>query len=100
MVALPAVGADALVHADLVDAGASVVARVALAVVDVCGRNDRQYLNFKPTRRRCSPSLIFGAAAARLTLVAVSASEALLALAAELAAGLAAAAAVGSAHIG
>lgn len=40
------------------------------------------------------------AAAAGLTLVAVSASEALLALAAELAAGLAAAAAVRSAHVG
>lgn len=35
VVPLPAVGADALVHADLVDAGAPVVARVALAVVDV-----------------------------------------------------------------
>lgn len=35
MVALPAVAADALVHADFVDAGASVAARVALAVVDV-----------------------------------------------------------------
>lgn len=46
------------------------------------------------------PITQFGAAAARLTLMAVSASEALLALAAELAAGLAAAAAVRSAHVG
>lgn len=35
VVPLPAVGADALVHADHVDARAAVVARVALAVVDV-----------------------------------------------------------------
>lgn len=33
--AFPAVAADALVHADFVDAGASVAARVTLAVVDV-----------------------------------------------------------------
>lgn len=39
-------------------------------------------------------------AAARLTLMTVGASEALLALAAELTAGLAAAASMGSAHIG
>lgn len=36
VVALPAVAADALVNADFVDAGASVAARVALAVVYVC----------------------------------------------------------------
>lgn len=35
VVALPAVAADALVHADFVDAGASVAAWVTLAVVDV-----------------------------------------------------------------
>lgn len=35
VIALPTVAADALVHADFVDAGASIVARVALAVVDV-----------------------------------------------------------------
>lgn len=67
VVALPTVAADALVHTDFVDAGASVAARVALAVVDV--------------------------------LVAVGASEALLALAAELAPGLAPAAPVRSAHV-
>lgn len=67
VVALPTVAADALVHTDFVDAGASIAAWVTLAVVDV--------------------------------LVAVSASEALLALAAELAPGLAPAAAVRSTHI-
>lgn len=35
VVALPAVAADALVHTDFVDAGASITAGVALAVVDV-----------------------------------------------------------------
>lgn len=35
VVALPAVAADALVHADFVDAGAAVPTRIALAVVDV-----------------------------------------------------------------
>lgn len=67
VVALPTVAADALVHADFVDARASVAARVTLTVVDV--------------------------------LVAVGSSEALLALAAELAPGLAPAAPVRSAHI-
>lgn len=72
VVALPAVGANALVHADLVDAGASVVARVALAVVDVCGRDDDNTaaLNFQvgETRCSCSPSLIL----ASLPLVLLS----------------------------
>lgn len=36
VVALPTVAADTLVHTDFVDAGASIAARVALAVVDVC----------------------------------------------------------------
>lgn len=35
MVALPAATTDALVHTDFVDAGASIAAWVALAVVDV-----------------------------------------------------------------
>lgn len=35
VVPLPAVATDALVHADFIDAGASVAAWVALAVVDV-----------------------------------------------------------------
>lgn len=35
VVTLPTVTADALVHADFVDAGASVAARVTLAVVDI-----------------------------------------------------------------
>lgn len=35
VIALPAVTADALVHADFVDAGASIAAWVALAVIDV-----------------------------------------------------------------
>lgn len=35
VVALPTVAADALVHADFVDAGASVATWVTLAVVDV-----------------------------------------------------------------
>lgn len=36
MVTLPTVAADALVHADFVNAGASIAAWVTLTVVDVC----------------------------------------------------------------
>lgn len=36
VVALPTVAADALVHVDFVDAGASIAAWVTLTVVDVC----------------------------------------------------------------
>ena len=35
VVALPAVAADALVHADFVDAGAAVAAGVTLTVIDI-----------------------------------------------------------------
>lgn len=37
VVTFPAVAADALVHADFVDAGASVVAWVTLTVIDIWG---------------------------------------------------------------
>lgn len=52
MVALPAVAADALVYADFVDAGASVAARVALAVVDVWGLNRREKCEIEYLSRR------------------------------------------------
>lgn len=92
VVTLPAVRADALVHADLVDAGAAVVARVALAVVDVWNEGSRVRFLRGSCRRwlRGDPGL---------TLMTVSASEALLALAGELAPCLAPAAAVGSTHV-
>lgn len=67
VVALPAVSADALVHADFVDARAAVSAGVALTVIDV--------------------------------FMAVRPPEALVALAAELSARLAPAAAMRSAHV-
>lgn len=67
MVTLPAVTADALVHTNFVNAGASIAAWVTLTVVDV--------------------------------LVAVGASETLLALTAELAPGLAPTATMRSTHI-
>lgn len=42
MVTLPTVGADALVHADFVDAGASIAAWVAFAVVDVWEKQNKK----------------------------------------------------------
>lgn len=41
VVTLPTVAADALVHADFVNAGASIAARVTLTVVDVWRRKKR-----------------------------------------------------------
>lgn len=49
MVTLPTVGADALVHADFVDAGASIAAWVAFTVVDVWEKQK----NKKHRRARC-----------------------------------------------
>lgn len=40
--ALPAVTTDALVHADFVDAGASIAAWVTLAVVDVWNLKEKE----------------------------------------------------------
>lgn len=96
MDALPAVATDALVHADFVDAGASVATWVTLAVVDVWNLKRRENVRL-PSRRSDRRHSVENSG---LTLMAVGASEALLALAAELTPGLAAAAPVRSTHIG